>query len=187
MKKENIRKKRGHRKEIWMGYREGEKHWDDVDGRDVPPTGERASHILWWCEKVPAKQGCRAAGMGHLTGGGMLTGHGSWWVGLGHECDLLGNREVNGRKPLSPTSVWKRRWEYRKSELHTSHSSMLMKLDQIWGPGTENQEPADKSLVVLPPWQPLNESLNLHMYFLVYYPSKAYAAECTHWIILWIR
>lgn len=37
--------------------------------------GERASHNLWWCEKAPAKQRCRAADMGHLDGGGTLTGH----------------------------------------------------------------------------------------------------------------
>lgn len=41
----------------------------------MAPTGERASHNLWWCEKVPAKQGCRAADMGNVAGGGMLTGY----------------------------------------------------------------------------------------------------------------
>lgn len=150
-KRENIRKKKRQRKEIWMEHREGEKHWDDVDGRGMPPTGKRASHNLWWCEKVPAEQGCSAADMGHLAGGGTLTGHvmGADGWGWDRSCDTLGNHGVNGRKTLSPPLVSKRRWEYRKSELHTSHSSMFLELDQIWVPEIKNQEPADKSLLVL--------------------------------------
>lgn len=159
---ENIRKKRRHRKEIQIGHREGEKHQDEVGGRDVPPVGKRASHNLWWCEQVPAWVQSSRHGAPVWRRHTEQAYYGSWWSGLGHQCGTLGTHEVNGRKTLSPPLVWKRRWEYRKPELHTCHLPMVPESDQIWVPGTENQQPADKSLLVLPPWQPLNESMNLH-------------------------
>lgn len=107
---------------------------------------------------------------------GMLWEADGW--GWDRSCDTLGNQGVNERKTLSPPLVSKRRWEYRKSELHTSHSPMLLELDQIWVPEIKNQEPADKSLLVLPPWQPLNESLNLHRHLSAF--SSLLAKQSTH-------
>lgn len=130
----------------------------------MPPAEKRVPHNLWWGERVPAKQGAE-----QQTWGTWLE-EALWMSTLQELLVQAGDRNVaywklmrwSGKNTLSP--LWCEQQAETIESLNCVPLTYLRYLNEIKPEclGTETQEPADKSLLVLPPWQPANESMNLN-------------------------